>query len=76
MVDLPLNLLWSSAAAESCQLRDTVYLSLVQAKKLQGVKNLGNKHGRTKTLPNIGNLAKQQSLFSSWLMTSVFRSFP
>ena len=74
MVDL--LLLWSSAAAESCQLRDTVYLRLVQAKKLQGVKNLGNKHGRTKTLPNIGNLAKRQSLFSSWLMASVFRSFP
>ena len=73
MVDLPL--LWSSAAAELCQLRDTVYLRLVQAKKLR-VKILGNKHGRTKTLPNIGNLVKRQSLFSSWLMASVFRSFP
>ena len=74
MVDL--LLLWSSAAAESCQLRDTVYLRLGQAKKLQRVKSLGNKPGRTKTLPNIRNLAKGQSLFSSWLMASVFRSFP
>ena len=60
-----LQLMWSSAAAESCQPRDTVYLRLVQAKKLQRVKSLGNKHGRTKILPNIGNLAKRQSVFSS-----------